>query len=140
MIVNKNEFFRRIEKRFGTLPEDNAERACFKAANLVKNTALESILTGAKSGRAYKIGGVTRIASAPGQAPANQTGALAGSLSARVEREGKTVFGIASASTEYAAMLEFGTQKMAARPYMQPALDRNAKKIEDIFKREGMIS
>lgn len=140
MITNKEEFFRRIEKRFGKLPEKNAERACFKAANLVKNTALESILSGAKNGRAYKVGGVVRIASAPAQAPANQTGRLAGSLSARTEKQGKVVFGIASASTEYAAMLEFGTQKMAARPYMQPALDQNAEKIKAIFKREGMIS
>ena len=97
-------------------------------------------MSGAKNGRAYKVGGVVRIASAPGQAPANQTGRLAGSLSARTEKQGKVVSGIASASTEYAAMLEFGTQKMAARPYMQPALDRNAEKIKEIFKREGMIT
>lgn len=140
MIVNKNDFFRKLEMRLGKLPEKNAERACFEAANLVKNTALESILSGPKTGRAYKRGGVTRIASAPGQSPANQTGALAASLSARTEKQGKTVFGIASASTEYAAMLEFGTRNMAPRPYMQPALDKNAQKIKKIFVDEGMIT
>ena len=140
MIVNKNDFFKKLEMRFGKLPEKNAERACFEAANLVKNTALESILSGPKSGRAYKRGGVTRIASAPGQAPANQTRGLTGSLSARTERQGKTVFGIASASTEYAAMLEFGTRNMAPRPYMQPALDKNAQRIKKIFVDQGMIT
>ena len=83
---------------------------------------------------------MTRVASAPGQAPANQTGALAGSISARTETQGTIVFGIASASTKYAAMLEFGTQKIAARPYMQPALDRNAAKIKAIFLKQGLIS
>lgn len=140
MIVNKNDFFKKLEMRLGKLPEKNAESACFEAANLVKNTALESILTGPKSGRAYKRGGVTRIASAPGQAPANQTRGLTGSLSARTEKQGKTVFGIASASTEYAAMLEFGTRNMAPRPYMQPALDKNAENIKKIFVDQGMIT
>ena len=97
-------------------------------------------MTGAKTGRAYKKGSVTRIASAPGEAPANQTGALVGSLSARVESQGTVTTGIASASTEYAAMLEFGTQKMAARPYMQPALDKNAAAIKAIFIKQGLIS
>lgn len=140
MIVNKNEFFRKITKQLGTMPQRNARKACFQSANLVKNTAIESIVGGSKSGRAYKRGSVTRVASAPGQAPANQTGALAGSISARTETQGTIVFGIASASTEYAAMLEFGTQKIAARPYMQPALDRNAAKIKAIFLKQGLIS
>jgi len=140
MIVNKNEFFRKITMQLGTMPKKNAEIACFKSANLVKNTAMESIMTGAKTGRAYKKGSVTRIASAPGEAPANQTGALVGSLSARVESQGTVTTGIASASTEYAAMLEFGTQKMAARPYMQPALDKNAAAIKAIFIKQGLIS
>ena len=137
MIVNKNEFFRKITMQLGTMPKKNAEIACLKSANLVKNSALNSISSGAKTGRAYKKGSVTRIASAPGEAPANATGALVGSLSARVESQGTV---IASASTAYAAMLEFGTQKMAARPYMQPALDKNAAAIKAIFIKQGLIT
>ena len=39
----------------------------------------------------------------------------------------------------YALFLEFGTKDMDARPFMQPALDRNAKKIRQIFVEEGVI-
>ena len=39
----------------------------------------------------------------------------------------------------YAKHLEFGTTQMAARPFLQPALNKKAKKIVSIFKKEGLI-
>ena len=42
----------------------------------------------------------------------------------------KDIFrGEVSAETAYAADLEFGTVKMAARPFMQPALEKSRTKI-----------
>jgi HK97 gp10 family phage protein len=36
-----------------------------------------------------------------------------------------------SAGTDYAGRLEFGTGKMAARPFMRPAMDKNEGKISE---------
>ena len=38
----------------------------------------------------------------------------------------------------YAKHLEFGTTQMAARPFMQPALDKNAKKIRGILSQRSI--
>ena len=39
----------------------------------------------------------------------------------------------------YALHLEFGTRTMGARPFMQPALQKNERKIKEIFMQEGII-
>ena len=71
-------------------------------------------------GRNYVVtqlhrGGASR--SAPGQPPKTDTGALANSIT--VQNTGSFQREIA-AGVEYAAFLEFGTRKMAARPFMTP--------------------
>lgn len=70
-----------------------------------------------KSGRMY---GAHR-ASAPGEAPAMDTGALASSIQVAPER-GSTY--VVFTNQEYAAHLEFGTVKMAPRPFFGPAASR----------------
>lgn len=57
--------------------------------------------------------------SAPGEAPAVQTGQLQGSVK-WVQSE--PLYREIGANTPYAAALEFGTSKMAPRPYLRPAL------------------
>lgn len=140
-ILNKDRFIEGLTRRLGKVPIKNAQRACFKSANLVRNTAVQSILTGPKSGptvtrynpkRSIKI-------SAAGQAPASDTGFLANNITSEVVVAGKGVTGIVRASAPYAAHLEFGTSKMPARPFLQPALEKNKKKIIEIFLKEGMI-
>jgi HK97 gp10 family phage protein len=39
------------------------------------------------------------------------------------------------ASTNYAAYVEFGTRRMAARPYMRPAVEDHIEEIEDVMGR-----
>lgn len=66
-----------------------------------------------KSGRAYGA----HTASAPGETPAMDTGALANSIQTEMDSQTSgTIF----TNMEYAAYLEFGTRKMAARPFMAP--------------------
>lgn len=94
----------------------------------VEETAKKSIADGDKSGRIYKRGNVLHRSSAAGEAPASDTGRLMNSIIGDVDRsalsngllEGKVV-----AKTKYANWLEFGTIKMAARPFMHPALEKN---------------
>ena len=60
---------------------------------------------------------MTHIASAPGQYPASDTGRLAGSIKAIIS--GTTA--IVGTNVAYGPMLEFGTSRMAARPWLLPS-------------------
>lgn len=142
MILNRNAFFSKLKKQLGVIPEQNARRACYKAANLVKNEAVKSIMRDPKSGEEVKKYNPSRThrQSAAGQPPASDTGFLVSQISADVEKSINDIVGIVRSSAPYAAYLEFGTQQMPARPYLQPALDKNARKITEIFVKEGIIS
>lgn len=99
---------------------------------IVRNAARKSILKGPKSGKKYRFGGVEHIASAPGEAPANRSGRLLSTIEPTVDEQGLSVS--ITASTVYAKFLEFGTRKMAARPFMNPALTNNLERIKALFR------
>ena len=117
---------RSIERAFTTGAGRSAIMEGLKdGAHVIQSLAQRSILSGPKTGRKY---GVHR-ASAPGEAPANDTGTLVRGIEVRKGQEDFTyeVHSIA----DYAGYLEYGTSRMAPRPYLQPA----AKKAEpDIVK------
>ena len=77
------------------------------------------------AGRVYRRRGIEHQASAPGQAPASDTGALiqSGQAFYPSDPDPMIVRGIANWSAAYALMLEVGTEKMAPRPFGRPALD-----------------
>ncbi len=62
----------------------------------------------------------THTASAPGQAPATDTGRLASSVD--FKRDGPMIATVGS-TVAYAAMLEFGTSRIAPRPAWVPATE-----------------
>ena len=68
----------------------------------------------------------THQASAPGEAPAWDTGALAGSI--RFDKVGNFTAEVSS-KIKYAYWLEFGTLTMAARPFMRPAVEKARPKF-----------
>jgi len=108
----------------------DAKQLVGEAANLVRNTAVESIVQGAKSGVTYRKYNPRRVhtASAAGEAPASDTGYLANNIFVNMDADG---FGASVESrADYSSFLEFGTTKMAARPFMQPALEENRPKIK----------
>jgi HK97 gp10 family phage protein len=62
------------------------------------------------------------------------TGALQASITYRVEQTGSgEVHIIFGGYTHYAAFVELGTYKMAAQPYLRPALDSIAAEIAQKF-------
>lgn len=91
-------------------------------AQNVRTHAIRSIQRGTKSGITYeKIDPKrTHRASAPGEAPATDTGRLANSIQADIEGKSATVF----TNLEYAPWLEFGTRTIEPRPFMFPALEK----------------
>ena len=98
-----------------------------RAANLVRNTAVESINQGAKTGVVYTRGGKTSQRSAAGEPPATDTGFLVNNIVLDIDVNG--LGANVESRADYSAFLEFGTSKMAARPFMQPALEANRAKI-----------
>ena len=99
-----------------------ADRQAFKIANNIRNEGLHLILRTTKSGRQYR----NHIASAPGQAPASDTGRLVQSL--RVEHQPGTKTARVVAGTKHAYLLEFGTATMRSRPFMRPAVANVVKR------------
>lgn len=95
-----------------------------EAAFRVDEEAKSSIQTGAKTGRTYKRRSVTHQASAPGQAPATDTGRLVSSISAMREAFLKYTVGSRERESPHGFWLEFGTSKMAARPWLTPAAEK----------------
>lgn len=115
----------------------NADR---ELANVVRGTAQnirrhanKSIARGTKSGIVYEKYDPRRThrASAPGEAPARDSGRLDNSIQADIQGKQATVF----TNLEYAPWLEFGTQKIEPRPFMVPAMEKERPKFEQRLSR-----
>lgn len=141
MISNKNQFIKTLTKRLKVTPEKRVKRALFESGSLVRGTAIQSIARGTKTGVTYQKYNPNRIhtASAAGEPPATDTGRLVNSIYQDTKKRGKTFVGIVGAGVDYAIHLEFGTTNMGARPFLQPALRKNRKKIINIFLKKGLI-
>lgn len=66
--------------------------------------------------------------SMPGNPPAVDTGNLRNSIRYEVHDEGKEVYGIVGSTQkdpDYAVYTEYGTTKMAPRPWLRPAMKKN---------------
>ena len=69
--------------------------------------------------------------SSPGEPPGVDTGTLKNSINARQTGEFEMTV---SAGTDYAADLEYGTVKMAARPFFEPAAERARQRLPDALR------
>ena len=131
-ITNLKAFNKKLEKR---LQDNKVKEYVTRATNMVENTAQESIKNRG-TGRTYKRGDITHTASAAGQPPATDTGFLGQNITMNVDvKSNGTVVGQIISAAPYSKALEFGTTNMDARPFMQPALEKNKRKIERLFKK-----
>lgn len=104
--------------------QDDIKRVLAAAGELVRADAAKSIRDGAISGAGH-------IPSQPGQPPNADTHRLDLSIDVVVEPSGKSVRVVSRAP--YSSYLEFGTSRIAERPFMRPALRRNRKRIVQGF-------
>jgi HK97 gp10 family phage protein len=128
VIVMSLEGQRRHSDRLRNLSKnaDQIARALYAASDEIRVAARKSITQGAVSGKGH-------IPSKPGEPPKADTGHLhtnitnemVGPLKAEVRSH-----------AEYAAALEFGTSKMAERPYMRPATKQAMPKVRDLIRVE----
>ena len=91
------------------------------------------IQRGPKSGRTYQRGNITHQASAPGQYPATDTGRLASSVMIDLPTPGGLT-GRVGTNVQYGPMLEFGTSRMAARPWLLPSFTQAKINVEKKLK------
>ena len=112
-------------RKLGKEGEAAIAKAVTQTAVDVRSDIIKRYKNGPKTGKIYTRGNVKHTASAPGEAPAWDTGRLAngtdfkstGKLSAEVGNKVK-----------YGAMLEFGTLKIEPRPAWLPAIEAAAPK------------
>ncbi len=133
-ITNLKAFNKKLEKR---LKDNKVKEYVTRGTMMVQNTAKESILKGG-TGRTYEKYEPrrTHTASAPNQPPASDTGFLVSQITMDVDvKSNGTVVGQIISSAPYSKALEFGTTQMTERPFMQPALEKNRRKIESMFKK-----
>jgi hypothetical protein len=126
---------RRGEELSGEV-QKNVAKGIARFALRVKNTAVKLVLQGPKTGIRYG----DHIASAPGEAPASDTGNLASHINSSVDT--RELSGTVRAETPYAARLEFGDSAktpgkpfIQPRPFLQPALEENAPAfLEEMYQ------
>lgn len=113
-----------------------------RVKNALRNAELE-VLRGKRSGRKYRKPYSKRryTASAPGEPPARRTGALrlnwTGGVEASAGPSGNTkVTAYIESQTPYAGYLENGTNKMAARPYVEKIKEKAQPEIEKIMSED----
>lgn len=90
------------------------------AAQSLKDDASHKINNGRRSGRVYKVPGGTHQASAPGEYPKTLTGQLVASLFKRISTTTALTAEVGT-GLDYGKFLEFGTSRMAARPWLRPS-------------------
>jgi len=122
-------------KNYSKSIEKELKRNLRIAGMMVRNTAVQSILSGGKSGKVYEKYNPRRThrASGEGQAPASDTGFLASNIVLSKINDQDMSIEVESRA-EYSEFLEYGTQNMKARPFMFPALEENKPKIRRMFK------
>jgi len=119
-------------RKFGAQADAALAQIVMATSQDVRTHAIRAIQGGPKNGREYKLNNPRRThrASAPGQAPATDTGRLVQSITANITGLTAEV----SANVQYAAPLEFGTVNMEPRPFLQPALDAQKARFNQRLK------
>lgn len=102
--------------------------AVVRGTESVRTEAIRLMQETPHTGRIYRRRGVEHQASAPGEPPAVDTGRLIGSVT--TDYDAVEIAGTVTFHAAYAAALEMGTPKMAARPFARPALEAKRSEIE----------
>ena len=113
----------RLRRMSGARTNSLTDRALYAAGQLIEIEAERSITAGSISGKGH-------VASKPGEAPNADTRLLDTSIHT-------VVVGVNRVNVEstapYSVALEFGTSRMAARPFMKPATNAKRKEAVDLI-------
>lgn len=112
---------RRLQQAATRTPQEVA-RALYSAGQLVELDAERSITEGAVSGAGH-------VPSRPGDPPNADTHRLDSNIETEIAGPGLVTV---TSRAPYSRFLEFGTSRMAARPFMRPALRRNLRRVRQM--------
>lgn len=121
-MIGRKAHVARLRHLAGSDMERTVGKALFAAGEMIAVEAQISITTGAVSGKNH-------VPSKPGEPPNQDTGVLANNIET-VQKQPLVVE--VSSNAPYSAALEFGTSRMAARPFMRPALAKKRKEAEQL--------
>ncbi len=100
---------------------------------------IREVISQKGTGRVYKRKGKIHVASAPGKPPVIWYGGLHGSIFFIVTESGNVFFmhvGTGGEIGEYGKCLEFGTENMAARPWLGVTLEQSRAMIKKFLEEE----
>jgi HK97 gp10 family phage protein len=123
-IRGSREHSRRLQRMQGAGPERLIGQALFVGGEMIQVEAQLSITRGAVSGKAH-------VPSKPGEPPKADTHRLADNIETvqvvplKVE---------VSSNAPYSVPLEYGTSKMAARPFMKPATEKKRAEVVNLVR------
>ena len=118
---------RKHRRRLAKLPAQTASevgKAIFVGSDLIRVEARRLIASGA-------VQGASHVPSKPGEAPNWDTGDLAGKI---VNAKTGKLKAETTSNAGHALPLEFGTTRMAERPYMRPATKAERPKVLKLVK------
>lgn len=118
---------------FEAVVKASRSHAALSRIGIVVSNAVKQKLSHAGSGEPNPRGGNR---SAPGQPPAVDTGRLRNSIDYHVGTDAAGGYVDVGTSVEYASYLETGTSRMAARPFMRPAVAGSKQAVEAIIIEE----
>lgn len=100
--------------------------ALYKAGQLIELEAERSITQGSISGPGH-------IPSAPGEPPNADTRFLDSNIETTIEAQNPPTVHVTS-HAPYSAALEYGTSRMAERPFMRPATAKHRKDVQRMVR------
>jgi hypothetical protein len=114
-------------RRYGQRAEVAVDQAVQATGLEVLSDIKKRIQRGPKTGRTYLRGTVSHRASAPGEAPATDSGTLVSSIA---YRKVSLMTAEVESRLDYATFLEFGTVNMDPRPSWTPAVEAAGPKLQ----------
>lgn len=114
----------RLRRLVGAEGVAEVGKALFVAGNRIQTTAQRSITEGSVSGRGH-------VPSSPGQPPNADTHGLDRQI--ETEQVGPLKVRVTS-NALYSGFLEFGTSRMAARPFMKPAAEKERAAVTTLVR------
>jgi hypothetical protein len=128
--VENTDAVQRALKLYGEKAEAELSKAVQATALTINGDIKRAIQGPPKTGRIYSRGEKNHQASAPGEAPATDTGVLVSSIAYKQETP---LSAIVYSRLQYAYWLEFGTRNIEPRPSWVPAVETNTPLFQKLI-------
>jgi len=142
MAQGKVEGLDRLTRKLLSLPESvtrGLKKEIALAGFLIQEQAIKSIQKGSRTGVKYKRAGKSAQRSAPGEFPKTDRGRLVASINVSSDIAARGLIVRVGTNLKYGRALEFGTLKMAPRPWLVRTLKPNIKTIVQKISRQLKI-